>query len=88
MIYPQLPGPTELGPLLKKLEGNPGSIVLVASEQPGACNYATCTTAWLTKEERKTLKAALERFRKCRQKSHDVARSDIAATVASDDSGR
>ena len=67
MIFPQLPGPTELGPCLDQLERHPGSVILVAIEQPEVCNATRTTWAWLSREERRTLKAALEKARRKRQ---------------------
>ena len=69
MIFPRLPGPPELGPLLQKLEGHPGSVVLVAIDQEGTCNFARCTWAWLSREERIVLKGSLERARREREKA-------------------
>jgi hypothetical protein len=51
MIFPQLPGPTELAPYLQKMEAAPGSVILIAIEQPGTCNFARCTAAWLSRGE-------------------------------------
>jgi hypothetical protein len=62
----QLPTPQELAPWIQKLESAPGSVVLIAVEQPEVCNFARCTAAWLSKEERKDLKAALEKARRKR----------------------
>ena len=68
MIAPCLPSITELHPLLEKLELNPGSVILIALDQAEpCCNYARCTWAWLSKKERQTLKAALERCRERRR---------------------
>jgi hypothetical protein len=69
-----------------KAGGPPGSVVLIAVEQPEVCNFARCTAAWLSREERKTLKDALERFRRNRQKSRQVARSDLASVSETNDS--
>jgi hypothetical protein len=79
MIPPQLPGPTELGPCLDQLARHPGSVILVAIEQPEVCNFTRCTWAWLSREERKALRRALEQCRRKREKSHDVDRGDLAA---------
>jgi uncharacterized membrane protein len=87
MIFPRLPRPTELAPYLQKLEAHPGSIVLVAFEVPGTCNYARCTAAWLSWEERKTLKAALERARRRRSLLRQEARGDLASASEINDSG-
>ena len=59
MIPPVFPSPTEVAPLLQKLEAAPGSVVPVAIDQPDVCNFCRVTWAWLSREERKTLKAAL-----------------------------
>jgi hypothetical protein len=76
MITPKLPGPAELAPYLPKLEAAPGSIVLVAIEVPEVCNFARATCVWLSREERKTLKAALERFRRNRKKANNTFMQD------------
>jgi uncharacterized membrane protein len=79
MIPPKLPGPIELGPCLDQLARHPGSVILVAIEQPEVCNFTRTTSAWLSREERNALRRALEAARKKREKSHDVDRSDLAA---------
>jgi hypothetical protein len=63
MIPPKLPGPAELGPHLDQLERHPGSVILVAIERPEMCNFTRCTAEWLSREERQSLKTALERCR-------------------------
>jgi hypothetical protein len=40
MIPPSLPSADDLQPLLDKLEANPGSVILIALDQPEVCNYA------------------------------------------------
>ena len=72
MINPILPTIEELRPQLDRLEANPGSVILLAIEQPEVCNFGRCTVAWLSWEERKTLRTALENARKKREQSHDV----------------
>ena len=69
MIPPELPGPHELAPWIEKLEAHPGSVVLIAIEQPETCNFARCTAAWLSREERKAIRAALERCRRQREQT-------------------
>ena len=80
MITPKLPGPAELAPWIEKLEAAPGSIVLVAIEVPEVCNFARATCVWLSREERKTLKAALERFRRNRKKANNTFMQDNTTT--------
>jgi hypothetical protein len=82
----QLPAPQDLAPWIEKLEAAPGSVVLIAVEQPEVCNFARCTAAWLSREERTVLRRALERCRKQREKSHDVGRGDLGSVSASEDS--
>jgi hypothetical protein len=79
MIFPKLPGPTELAPYLQQLENHPGSLVLLAFEVPSTCNFARCTAAWLSREERRTLKATLEKARKRRALLRQEARGDLAS---------
>jgi hypothetical protein len=79
MIPPKLAGPTELGPCLNQLERHPGSVVLVAVEIPEVSNFTRTTWVWLSREERKALRRALEQCRGKREKSRDVDRSDPAA---------
>jgi hypothetical protein len=79
MIPPKLPGPTKLGPCLEQLQRHPGSVILVAIEIPEVCNFTRTTWAWLSREERKTLRRALEQCRRKREKPGDVDRSDLAA---------
>jgi hypothetical protein len=67
MIPPSFPSAAELQPALEKLEGHPGSVVLVAIEQPEVCNFTRVTWSWLSREERKALKAGLERARQKRR---------------------
>lgn len=88
MIPPKLPGPTELGPRLQQLYRHPGSVILIAIEQPEVCNFTRTTFAWLSREERKALRTALERARKKREKSHDVDHSDLAAGSDGKDRGK
>ena len=64
-----LPTAEDFQPQLDRLEANPGSVILVAIEQPEVCNFAHCTVAWLSREERKTLKIALENARQKRAQS-------------------
>ena len=68
----------QLPPLLDRLECNSGSIIVIAIKQPEACNFTCCTAAWLSREERKTLKAAPERARNGRQLCAQEARHDPA----------
>ena len=82
----QLPAPHELAPWIEKLEAHPGSVVLIAVEQPEICNLARCTAAWLSREERTELRRALEVCRKQREKSHDAGRGDLGSVSASKDS--
>ena len=49
----------QLPPLLDRLECNSGSIIVIAIKQPEVCNFTRCTAAWLSREERKTLKSPL-----------------------------
>ena len=63
MIPPRFPDPTELQPLLEKLEAYPGSVVLLAIEQPEVCNFCRVTF-----DERKALRRALEVCRRKREK--------------------
>ena len=66
MIPLTLPSVEQLRPELQKLESAPGSVILIAVEQAEARrNFCKCTWAWLSKEERRTLKTALERARLC-----------------------
>jgi uncharacterized membrane protein len=51
------------------------------------CNFCKCTWAWLSKEERRTLKTALERARKKRALLRQEARGDLAAASEGADSG-
>lgn len=46
MILPILPTVEDLRPQLDRLEANPGSVILLAIEQPEVCNFARCTGAW------------------------------------------
>jgi uncharacterized membrane protein len=86
MIPPKLPGPIELAPYLQQLEAHPGSVILVAIEVPEVCNFARATCAWLSREERTILRRALEACRRKREKSHDVARRDLASVSEGKDS--
>jgi hypothetical protein len=79
MITPKLPEPAELKPWFQKLEAHPGSVILVAIEQPEVCNFTRTTWAWLNREERIAVRRALEQCRRKREESHDVDRSDLAA---------
>jgi hypothetical protein len=87
MIAPKLPRPAELRPYLQKLEAHPGSVILVAIEQPEVCNFARCTCAWLSREERKALRIALEAARKRREKSRQDARHGLAEHFEGGESG-
>jgi uncharacterized membrane protein len=69
VIAPTWPTPQQLQAALQKLEGCPGSVVLVAIEQPEVCNFTRVTWSWLSREERKALKAGLERARQKRRKA-------------------
>jgi hypothetical protein len=80
-------GPGELAPYLQKLEGHPGSVILIAIEVPEVCNFARTTCAWLSAGERKALKSALEACRRKREKSHDVDRGGLVANPEGKDSG-
>lgn len=80
MIPPTFPSNAELGPALEKLEAYPGSVILLAVEPAEArCNFCRVTWAWLSKDERRTLKIALERARKRRETSHYGHPGDSAA---------
>ena len=80
LIAPCLPSISELQPQLEKLQACPGSVILVAIDQPEACcNFARCTWAWLSKEERKALKSALERCRLKRSRRNRGKPSGITA---------
>ena len=78
MIPPRFPDPTELQPLLEKLEAHPGSVVLLAIEQPEVCNFCRVTVAWLRADERKALRRALEACRRKRQKAAERLAAEIA----------
>jgi hypothetical protein len=65
----QLPTPQDLAPWIEKLEGHSGSVVLIAVERPEVCNFARYAAAWLSQEEFRTLKAALEKARKKREQA-------------------
>jgi hypothetical protein len=67
----QIPAAHELQPWIQKLEAHPRSVVLIAVEQPQVCNLARATCAWLSREERKALRRALE---SCRGKREKIAR--------------
>jgi DNA excision repair protein ERCC-4 len=71
MIPPTFPSAEQLRPVLEKLEAHPGSLVLVAIEQPEVCNFCRVTWSWLSREERKALRRALE---VCRRKRQRLAR--------------
>jgi hypothetical protein len=43
----QLPTSQEPASWIKKLEGNAGSVVLIAVEQPEVCNFASCRSPLL-----------------------------------------
>ena len=79
----QLPTPQDLAPWIQKLEAVPGSVVLIAVEQPEVCNFARCTAAWLSREERKTLKTALEKARRKRALLRQEAGGDLGSVNAS-----
>ena len=68
MIPPTWPSAAELQPALDKLEAHPGSLVLLAIEQPEVCNFCRVTFAWLSADERKALRRALEVCRRKREK--------------------
>ena len=68
------------------MESHPGSVVLIAVEQPEVCNFARCTAAWLSREERKTLKTALEKARKKRALLRQDARGDLGSVSEPNDS--
>ena len=65
MIFPEFPKRDALLPSLRKPKARPGSVILLAIKQPEVCNFGTAPC----REERKTLKAALERARKKRAQS-------------------
>ena len=67
VIPTTFPSPEQLQPLLEKVESHPGSIVLLAIEQPEVCNFCRVTVAWLSADERKALRRALEVCRRRRQ---------------------
>jgi hypothetical protein len=69
MIAPTWPTPQELQPALEKLEVNHSSVILIAAES-ARCNFCRVTWAWLSRQERRALKSALER---ARQKRGDFA---------------
>lgn len=70
MITPKLPNSETLQPLIDQLEKSPGSIVLIAIEPAESiCNFCRVNVGWFSREERKELKAALERARRKRQQA-------------------
>jgi hypothetical protein len=74
------PAISELQPQLEQLEANPGSVLLLAVEMAESqCNFCRVTWAWLSKQERRTLKSALERARKKRAALRQEARGELAA---------
>ena len=64
-----LPNVVDLQSHLDRLEADLGRVILLAIEQPEVCNFARCTGAGLNREERKTLKIALENARQKRAQS-------------------
>jgi uncharacterized membrane protein len=69
-----------------KLEAAPGSVVLIAVEQPELCNFARCTAAWLSQEDRQALKTALEKARKKRALLRQDACRDLGNASETNDS--
>jgi hypothetical protein len=67
VIEPKIPTVAELKPWLSRLDANPGSVVLIALESFDTRNDCRVTIGWLSKEERQSLKAGLERARRRRQ---------------------
>jgi hypothetical protein len=64
LIPPQLSSPADLADSLEKLQRHPGSLVPIAIEMAEpVCNYCRTSVAWISQEERKVLKAGLERAR-------------------------
>jgi hypothetical protein len=69
VILVSLPSIEDLQPQFDRLEANPGSVVLLAIEQPGICNFARVTEGWFSKEERKRVQdSSRTRTQKARDK--------------------
>ena len=71
MIPPKLPTIADLREQLKKLEANPGSIVLIALESFETRNDCRVTTSWLSAEERKPEQPVGRRDRETHRESRD-----------------
>ena len=72
MIPPELPTIEQLQSQLSRLEANPGSIILIAIEQPERCCNFTRNMGMVVKRGRQSLKTGLQRTRERRALSHDV----------------
>jgi hypothetical protein len=69
MIPPTFPSAEQLRPALEKLEGAPGSVILLAIERAEPrCNFCRVTVGWFSADERKALRRALGACRQKRQK--------------------
>jgi hypothetical protein len=88
VIPPTLPTTADLQSQLERLEANSGSVVIIAIEQPEVCNFTRCTWAWLSRTERQSLRAALEKARAKREAGACAPRGDLAACSEGDDSGQ
>jgi hypothetical protein len=75
MLDPILPGLEQLKPWLSRLDANAGSVVLIALESFETRNDCRVTIGWLSKEERKSLKAGLERARRRRQDQKEATKT-------------
>jgi hypothetical protein len=63
-----LPSPQMLKPWLKHLAASPGSCVIIAIELPLDSNKPRVAYAWLSEQERVSLRKALVRVNKSRAK--------------------
>jgi hypothetical protein len=73
MIPPRLQSLADLQPLLEKLEAAPGSVVFIVLEGFKSRSDCRVSVAWLSREERESLRRDLLRCREKRQGAQDAA---------------
>jgi len=86
MIPLRLPTAEELAPALRKLESEPGSLVIISIQQLETQNYHDVQFAWFNHDDRNAIKRAVDRARSKRQGMASKA-SDTPSNTNTADGG-
>ena len=79
LIPPKIPTPEQLAPWLAKLNQNPGACVVITIEHVRNQNYPHVGVGWLSSEERKRVRRALQSVNTQRRRERQLELTEIPA---------